>query len=453
MTFPQTWLQRTELDLRALSLARIALGLVSFFSFARFFFTAETFLSSEGLFPLSEYLQYWQGYTAPSLFLVSDNITVQYVLLGVAALCSLAFTIGFQTKLFHFLTWFFLASIKSRVIWLLQGCDSELIVVLFFLFFLPLNEWYSVDKRKLGTESRPIKIRSWANLGFFLQVSLIYWTVVLTRWGTRWLDGKGLAYSLSKLDIVSSFGTSLLSLPESVLTFLNYSILAFEFFIPFLLFLPRARLFTIICLSSFHLMTASIFHIGLFPFIAMAPLVVFLPTSNFGHTHGDTIYFLGKLRTSLVCFFLALILAASATTVLMGRKTWQYFPTRLARFFSLEQNWFMFNSSGGPAGYWRLVGETSHNETWDFFSKTFANIEIPLETPALQYPSTEWRKYLENFKMIPQKKPLLKYLCRQGANKSVKKVMVLRYILASEINVTPGVYDKKIVLEGDCSLL
>src|SRR6185369_3503249 len=73
---------------------------------------------------------------------------------AVGTAATLAFTLGFRTRLATIITWVFFISIHNRNRWLTLGGDDLTDVLLFWSMFVDLGACYGLDARRLGARLR-----------------------------------------------------------------------------------------------------------------------------------------------------------------------------------------------------------------------------------------------------------------------------------------------------------
>ncbi|MBI3589794.1 MAG: HTTM domain-containing protein [Candidatus Melainabacteria bacterium] len=205
------------------------------------------------------------------------------MLFVVSGIFALLLILGFKTRITTFICWYLLISLHARNDHILSGGDLMLRLLFFWSLFLPMGECYSLDnffgfnKKKLSKQ-----IASFCTMGIILQVLFIYWFSVACKLQTsEWQNGSALYFSLNLAQYARPAASFLLNLPKNFLTFLTYAIVLAEVILPLFLLAPRKngliRLFAVTVLICLHLIFSIFFNLGLFHFVDIAALFIFIP--------------------------------------------------------------------------------------------------------------------------------------------------------------------------------
>src|SRR4051812_8652322 len=124
-------------DLRALGLLRVCIAIVILLDLSVRVQDLEAFYSNTGVAPLPMvHEKGWNDYYL-SLHSISGVWQVQLVLFLCAYFCAFMLLLGYRTRLFTILSWFLMLSLHNRNIFILQGGDDLLRMVLFWGMFMP----------------------------------------------------------------------------------------------------------------------------------------------------------------------------------------------------------------------------------------------------------------------------------------------------------------------------
>src|SRR3954462_14508093 len=236
--FAKLW----ALDVRSLAVFRIAVALVILFDLAIRASDLEAFYTDFGLLPRAPYIQNFADQWFISVHMMSGTFFVQACLFILAAVFAIFMLLGYRTRLFTVLSWFMLISLQSRNRMIMQGGDDLLRMFLFWAIFLPLGAVYSVDSA-LDTRPQPRKPASWcvfspATIALLAQVVMLYWFAVSYKTGAEWRsEGSAMYFALSIEQMSTPLGRLLLHLPQVLLRFMTFFVLAYEVLIPLLLLL------------------------------------------------------------------------------------------------------------------------------------------------------------------------------------------------------------------------
>jgi hypothetical protein len=234
------------LDSRPLSLFRIAFALLLLKDAIYHLPLAGVFYSDTGVLPRAVLLD---GLAAPNRFglmeaLAYDWMAALFFLLWAGVvLCLLA---GYRARLMSILNFLIVLSVHERNVYVLTGADTVLRVLSFWMMFLPLAQYYSIDAwRTARGESearRPAYTFPWQMIQ--LQVALIYLvTGVLKLMGDSWRSGEALYTVLQIQSILLPTGQWLgAHAPGWLLRLGTYGALMIELAFPFLVFAPAPSL-------------------------------------------------------------------------------------------------------------------------------------------------------------------------------------------------------------------
>ncbi|MFB6311184.1 MAG: HTTM domain-containing protein [Salinirussus sp.] len=269
--------RRLHIDTRALAALRIALGMLVVADLVLRARSLTAFYTDRGVLPREAFLGFADP-LHPSLHFATGEAWMQGILFLVAAVLGLALLIGYRTTIATVGSWILLVSLQNRMPMVLNSGDVLLRVLLFWAIFLPLGARWSVDAVQDG--QRRDTILSIAGVGLLLQAVLVYLVnAVFKLQGDIWLAGDALGYvfGLGQFtvllgDLLAPYAWALWPIDYLWLTLLAGSWL--------LLVLPgRARTVLVGVFAAGHLGMAVTMQLGLFPFISIASLLPFLPSS------------------------------------------------------------------------------------------------------------------------------------------------------------------------------
>lgn len=272
------------LDLRALAFYRVALGMLVFLDTAARFRDARGHYSDMGIMPLATYMSEFANRFHVSLHMASGSVLWQQILFALAMLAALAMIVGFRTRLATVVCWVLVVSVQNRLTIVLNGGDVLLRVLLFFAMFLPLGRIRSID----AAMAKDARESGHGYLGVpgvvaMLQVVIIYVATMALKTGKEWwVEGSASYYALSLDQLTSAYGNWMLNFPK-LLWLGTYVVLILEAAAAFLILSPFFNAFTrlaaFVALTVMHLNFELSMRLGLFPWIDIAALLLFLPTS------------------------------------------------------------------------------------------------------------------------------------------------------------------------------
>lgn len=152
-----------------------------------------------------------------------------------------------------------------------------LMLLCIIMAFLPANRFAAVDSRK-NPSLRSISMPRWCWLVIVLQMLIVYTYAAVAKLYPDWLNGSFPAVLMkSKQDywLVGEF------LQQQ---WVHYSIasfgLLFDLLVIPLLLWKKTRIFVFVVAIFFHLFNSFIFHIGIFPYLALAIALFFFPSEK-----------------------------------------------------------------------------------------------------------------------------------------------------------------------------
>ena len=284
-------------DLRSLAAFRILLALLVLADLANRATDLFAHYSDAGVLSRTVLIEEVLNPSKFSLNLINGQPFFQALLFGAAALAALGMLAGYRTRLMTIIVWALLLSIQWRNPLVLGAGDILLHLLLFWGILLPLGAYWSVDRALKAAPPRlSMHFLSFATVGLFMQIALMYWFTAILKTGEEWrVEGTALYYALSIDQISTPVGSLLYQFPE-LLRVMTFGTLALEAFGPLLLFSPfftgPVRTAAVAAFMSLHFGIWLTMDIGIFPWISAFCMVCFLPGWFWDHA-------VGRLRTAL----------------------------------------------------------------------------------------------------------------------------------------------------------
>ncbi|WP_128548016.1 HTTM domain-containing protein [Larkinella soli] len=148
-------------------------------------------------------------------------------------------------------------------------------LVTFLLIFLPADGFFSVDARRNPQRSFR-EVPRWTVDSLRLLMGIVYVYAGLAKLNTDWLlEGMPLRIWLPARNDMPVIGP-LFNYPETALVFSWFGAL-YDLTIPFLLLNRLTRPFAYAAVVVFHVLTAILFPIGMFPYIMIVAALIFFP--------------------------------------------------------------------------------------------------------------------------------------------------------------------------------
>ena len=149
-------------------------------------------------------------------------------------------------------------------------------ILTFLMIFLPANVRWSIDS-KFDASLRKERVPAWTLWLLRFQIGVVYFYAGIAKMNGDWIKGDALElYLLNSNRGLPIFGHSLDSNEVFVLA-LAWAALLLDFLLVFLLLYRRTRLVAYIAAMAFHLVNSRVFHIGIFPWLAIASTAVWFP--------------------------------------------------------------------------------------------------------------------------------------------------------------------------------
>jgi predicted DCC family thiol-disulfide oxidoreductase YuxK len=243
-----TWFEERycRADLRWLGVFRILLGLLLCAELLRRWVVATDFYTNDGVLPNHFSLFRPLGRRVFSIYHAFSTLPEVNVAFALTLLVFLTFTLGYRTRLFHFLSLICITSLNARNLLVENGGTVVVNLLCFWTIFFPLGRRLSLDalSRSLATDveqqsadlnrraSVPDEAHSYYSLivvSLLIQWSAIYFFNVVHKTGVGWHDGSALHWFLQQDRIVTWFGVFARNhAPEWLLQGFTYATLAVE---------------------------------------------------------------------------------------------------------------------------------------------------------------------------------------------------------------------------------
>ena len=271
------------LDYRSLALSRICFALIIIADLLCRLYYVFAHYSDWGTLARSKAILNAKAIDSFSLHFISGNGYFQILLFIVALIFALMMLVGYKTRLSTVVSFFLLISLQNRNILVLQGGDVVFRVSVFWLMFMPLAEYYSVDKY-----FKPLKIKktkyefSIFSFAFITQIVILYLFTGLLKTGIAWHDTGTAVFSVMNVAMFQKpYAAFIATLPKPVLSYLTKSVVTWYVVASFLLIQPffskYLRFFAVLGLIFMQINFGMALALGLFPLICIAGLLALLP--------------------------------------------------------------------------------------------------------------------------------------------------------------------------------
>lgn len=406
------------LDVRALSLMRIGVGIVLLLDLFIRSLSIKAFFTDEGVLPVNVLKEFNWSPAYFSFHTLSGDLWWQIVLFIINAICIILLIVGYRTRVFTFICWVLLTSLQNRNPFILQGGDDLLRILLFWALFLPWGERYSIQK----TSTYKNNYFSWANIGYLLLTCSIFFFSALLKTSPEWRsEGTAIYYALSLDQIRMPLGTFIYQFP-TLLKILTLTVFYIELIAPILIALPllpnKVRLFGMLCYLIVFVGIASTIYVGLFYIIGIISLIGLLPSSIMDWFESrfyknKTLYIpssVSKLKSNMIIsmthtfknYFLIAVMAFCLMMNLGSVKKFPFYldPTIVAygKILRLEQNWGMFSPFILKDDGWFVYSALTDDKKYIDIKHQTDIVSYEKPTPVVsEFESDRWRKFQENY--------------------------------------------------------
>ncbi len=283
-----------QVDARPLSVFRIFFGLILLkdalfhFPIARIFFTEEGIVPQWAMQSLIRANRFSLLDSMPYLWMVDVFFALWVVVI-------VLFITGTRTRLITVIQFVMLISVHERNIFILNGADTVIRAVSFWIMFLPLGEYYSVDaiRRRLGQYGRShhladLRVNDAPRTAYAfplrmvqIQIAMVYlFTGILKIPGFAWQQGTGVYYALQVHSLALPTGDWFLAHgPLWLMQVLNWQTLITEWvffvFVFFPIGQPYLRIIALALGMMLHLGIATFMTVGNFPAVMITSYFLF----------------------------------------------------------------------------------------------------------------------------------------------------------------------------------
>jgi len=254
-----------------LAMYRAAFGFLAFISIVRFM--ANGWVKACYLEPEFHFKYQYFEWVKPL-----DNITAMYGVVLLCAISALCIGVGFFYRIAtvaFFILFTYLELLAQS--WYLNHYYFVSIIAL-LLCFIPAQKGYSFDALRKKKIEAPF-VPYWSVFILKLQITIVYFMAGLAKLKLDWL----LEALPLKIWLKAKVDTPLIGMffqyDETAYIFTYFAIL-YDLTIPFLLWNKKSRPYAFIAVVLFHVLTAILFNIGMFPWIMIAGSMIFISGSE-----------------------------------------------------------------------------------------------------------------------------------------------------------------------------
>ncbi|KHD87068.1 MAG: hypothetical protein OM95_16555 [Bdellovibrio sp. ArHS] len=238
------------------ALLRIGLGLLLLFNWWMIVTDLDVLYGPQGMISLQTAQQYGNPFRFSLFDYIPHTDKNTFTLAIINLLAVLGVLSGTFTRFSIAVAFVTLVSFHHRNGFILNSADSVLRIFLFFLFFTPSGDLWSVDrfrKKLKGTAPAiPVDKSPWALRLIQLQFCTIYVATVLFKIkGEKWIDGTAI-YTATRIDEFVRFPLPLLN-DLTMIKLLTWSTLIVEFALGTLVWFKETRYWVLLAGVALHL--------------------------------------------------------------------------------------------------------------------------------------------------------------------------------------------------------
>lgn len=256
----------------SVAMMRILFGVILMIHWFSLWSHLEVFWGPEGLLSLVHSIERTGEYRINLFRYFPADPRVGQLLALAHLMAAFGMVFGFFTRTSIAVAFFTLVSFHNRNYLILNSSDVILRNMVFFLFFTPSGELYSVDnwiRRARGALPTPAERAPWALRLVQLQFCTVYVATVLYKMkGGSWADGTAI-YIATRLDEFVRVPLGLLN-SMLVIKFLTWSTLVVEFALGTLVWLKELRYWILLAGVGLHIGIEITMNIPLFEWIMIA---------------------------------------------------------------------------------------------------------------------------------------------------------------------------------------
>lgn len=409
--------QALGLDLRALAVCRIAVGLTVAADGCMRLGDWEAHYGRHGVLPPAQWMALYSEVPGNHcLLMASSSDWLPWLALLGLILAGLSLALGWRVRLSSLVGFVLLVTLQHRNPLILTGADQELRVLLWMGWFLP---W---DRRYAWKRPRENETANWVwdpgTMVFKGQLLLLYWSASLAKRGTGWSEGTGVLISLSAPQYQTPAGAALLHLLQThpfLVEWCDAAVALGEGLLPLGLLVPWSRVQSLAALGlmAMHLGFGICLDLDLFSVVCISALVAFVPFPE--TTLAPAVW---RRRASLAGLWMLSL--GFCCTLDSSRRTTFLVPAAsrtLALAAGLDQRWIMFAPPPTEGGWHQLVGTTQDGRKVDLWSAATFDDHRPAWVHA-SYPNVRWYLFVLKMLRAPDEHPGVRQACADYLRRS-----------------------------------
>jgi hypothetical protein len=269
------------------TILRVILGIIIFKDFINYYFSKDFLFGNKALVSYETYLDITKYYNLNWLYIdfnINENAKY-FCLIGI--FFSLLFTIGVFKKISTIIIFFLLFIFRIRDIFLIDGGDNVISVLLPFLLFV--DSYSLIDKYEEMSKRLKSKFDPYLNImsvifsfAIIFQICIIYFFASIHKLnGEVWRNGTAIYYILNSDDFSASFLNAFLTKSVWFVNFSTWFTILFQFSFPFLVWIKKTKNIMLLIGVLFHIGIFFLMRIDNFSLVMLACYAMFLTDSEY----------------------------------------------------------------------------------------------------------------------------------------------------------------------------
>lgn len=249
-----------------------------------------------------------------NIFTLVDSVYYFEFIYHVGMLVTILFIVGWKGRIISLLNWILTFAIIENSLYMSDGGDNILRIILFYLLFANCTAYFSLDSEKYK-EKRSHKqytffnkmksiLHNFAVISSIIQLCILYLTSGLYQaMGEMWSNGTAIYYILQVDEFSHPFFRDIILNSTLLVVILTYLSIIIKVSFPFLLFNKKTKYLAVLSVVIFHLGIA--ISMGLISFSLTLIVIEFLliTDSEYSKLH---VFFSNKsgwFKTKILAFF------------------------------------------------------------------------------------------------------------------------------------------------------
>ncbi len=264
------------------TILRAVLGFLILKDFIIYFNNKEYLFNNNGIVSYRTYTDITNYIKLDWLYIDFNNETNINLFLVTGIVFSLFLFLGFFKRFSAIVLFLLLIIFKHRNIYLLDGGDNIIWILLPLMSFIDSYSFSGSYDRFVDNITKKIKpyfiiLSKYFSFAIIIQLCIIYFFSSLHKLqGEVWINGTALYYVLKSEDFNASFLNNLIAQSTYLVAFLTWTTIIFQFIFPFLIWHKKTKLKIILIGIFFHIGIFLLLRVDNFSFIMIGVYAILL---------------------------------------------------------------------------------------------------------------------------------------------------------------------------------